>query len=458
MGNRMPALLRHAGAALCVLLASGLASSPAVAHVALVRGLATAAERTALDIPGFGVAFASDAQGSSYRYACDAQLGTTPYAEERHLLSLEQHGWLLVDAGGLHRISPSGCEAAAPEGFPSERAVAAVAVAPGAESTVYVVDDQSRLYRSDDAGATWRVLAELATDLPVTGLAIAGDGQRLYVSQSGADQARLAWSSDAGATFATTPLPAGAGLVTLEAVESREAIEDGRVDRLWLSASASAARDVAIWRMVAGGEPETVHRVRFFGGLALADGAVWVGDEAGGLYRSEHDEPFSVLAPDLAVSCLHHDRAGSLWVCTPATSDQNTVLVSDDRGDTLRPQLALQDVQTLVECPDQVGDPCASAWNEWEVDVLRRATAPIPGLYPGTASSVATPTSVPPAPMAMSETAADELGQSAPRAGGCSLDARAGRALPGLLGLLLLSVTYRKRASAAALTGRRRRP
>jgi hypothetical protein len=451
MGQTMRASFRHASAALSVLIASGLGSAPAVAHVALVRGLATAAERTALDIPGFGVAFASESKGS-YRYACDAQLGTTPYAEQRHLLSLETQGWLLVDAGGLHRISPSGCEAPAPLGFPSERAVAAVAVAPGAEPTVYVVDDQARLYRSDDVGATWHVLAELASDLPVTGLAIAAGGQRLYVSQSGADEARVAWSSDAGATFETTPLPAGSGLVTLEAVES------GDVDRLWLSASATASRDVAIWRMEAGGEPETVHRVRFFGGLALADDTVWVGDEAGGLYRSEHDEPFSVLAPDLAVSCLHHDGAGSLWVCTPATSDQNAVLVSDDRGDTLRPLLALQEVQTLVECPGAISDPCASAWNEWEVDVLRRATAPIPGLYPGTAPSLPPAASPDPVPVEMSEAPAHEPENAAPTSGGCSLDAGGGRALPGLLMLLLMSAVYRLRASGATLTGRRRKP
>lgn len=436
----MGAFFRHAGA-LSVLIASGLAPAPVAAHAALVRGLATAAQSTALDIPGFGVAFASESSGS-YRYACDAQLGATPFAEPRHLVSVQDQGWLLVDAGGLHRISPSGCGAPSPEGLPSDRAVAAVAVAPGGGLTAYAVDDQAQIYRSDDAGATWRVLAALTSALPVTGVALAGAGQRLYVSQSSADEASLAWSIDAGATFETTPLPSGSGLVTLEAVES------GEVDRLWLSASQASARDVAIWRMDAGGEPETVHRVRFFGGLALGDDAVWVGDEAGGLYRSDHDGPFTLLQPDLAVSCLHRDGAGALWVCTPATSDQNAVLFSDDLGDTLQPQLALQQVQTLVECPEAAENPCASAWNEWQADVLHRATDPIPGSYPGTAPSLAPAPSADPAVSAIREAPAEEASPELRESGGCSLalgrrGLLAGHAVSLMVVTLLLRVRRR---------------
>lgn len=435
--------LLHACVALSVLIASGLASSPAAAHVALVRGLETAAAGTAVLVPGFGVALATE-QGESYRYACDAQLGTTPYNEQQHLVSLQDHGWLLADPGGLHRISASGCAAPAPQGFPRERAVLAVAVAPGAEPTAYVVDDQSRIYRSEDAGATWHVLAELAAALPVTGLAIAGDApHRIYVSQSSSKQASLAWSSDGGVSFETAPLPGESGLVTLQAVQS------GEVDRLWLSASQPTSRDVAIWRMNVGGEAVTVHQVRFFGGLALGDDVVWVGDEAGGLYRSEHDDPFSVLEPDLAVSCLHHDRAGSLWVCTPTTSDQNAVLVSDDLGETLRPQLALQQVQALVECPGAVKDQCASAWNEWQVDVLRLATDLRPWGYPGTVSSPPAATSMAAVPVAMNETPASEPEPLPPAPDGCSLAAGQRSPLSGAFALLLLGVVFRRRSPAS---------
>ncbi len=430
----------QSGAALSVLIASGLSASPVAAHVAIVRGLETAADRTAVLIPGFGVAFASQA-GGTYQYACDAQLGTTPYNEQQQLVSLQDQGWLLTDPGGLHRISPSGCQAPAPQGFPRERAVLAVAVAPG-EPTLYVVDDQSRLYRSDDAGATWHVLAELSAALPVTGLAVAGDApRRIYVSQSSAEQSSLAWSIDGGVTFETAPLPRDSGLVSLRAVES------GDADRLWLSASQTTSRDVAIWRMNAGSEPVTVHRVRFFGGLALGDDVAWVGDEAGGLYRSEHGDPFTLLQPDLAVSCLHRDRAGSLWVCTPTTSDQNAVLVSDDLGETLRPQLALQQVQALVECPGAVKDQCASAWNEWQVDVLRLATDVQPWGYAG---SVATPppaTSMDALPVAANDAPASEPESQPPSNApdGCRLDTGQRSPLPGVLALLLLGVASRLR-------------
>lgn len=432
---------RRTGAALSVLITSVLAASPVAAHAALVRGLATAAERTAVLIPGFGAAFAS-AAGGSFRYACDAQLGRTPFADGQQIVSLGEQGWLLSDTEGLHRISPSGCDAPSAEGFPSERAVAALAVSPGVAPAVYLIDDEAWLYRSDDAGATWTVIAELPSALPVTGLAIAGEAPpRLYVSQSGEGEARLTWSLDAGATFETSPLPADSGLVSLRAVES------GEVDRLWLSASRELPRDVAIWRMHAGSDPVTVHHLRFFGGLALGKDAVWVGDEAGGLYRSSGDEPFTPLQPDLAVSCLHHDSAGALWICTPALADQSAVLVSDDQGQTLRPHLALQQVQAVVECPGSTDDRCGNAWNEWQADVLDRGLDPY-----GPVRDLA---NVPPTaalddvPIETRETsaAAPELGHST-RAE-CSFSAGRAYPLPTAGGLLLLSLLLGRRRGGA---------
>ena len=84
-----------------------------------------------------------------------------------------------------------------------------------------------------------------------------------------------------------------------------------------------AVRGVDILRAA---QPEgpwlTALHVNFFGGFAVdADtGALWVGDEGGGVYHwVDGGDSFENVAPKAAVACLVHAR-GTLWACTPGTA------------------------------------------------------------------------------------------------------------------------------------------
>ena len=171
--------------------------------------------------------------------------------------------------------------------------------------------------------------------------------------------------------------------------------------------------------------------VNFFGGFAIEpSGAIWMGDEGGGVYRSlDGAATFTNVSPSTAVACLVSAQA-AVWGCTPGTPEQRALAQWNDAQGTFDDVVALRDVTHMVECDPalEIEKTCAAAWVEWQRDVLM--------LPPST-----------PAPAAAGASPATESDSS------CSLAPRTGRRGPPngatLIVLVALLLGARKRRTHA---------
>ncbi|MDB4989332.1 MAG: hypothetical protein JWN04_4510, partial [Myxococcaceae bacterium] len=115
-----------------------------------------------------------------------------------------------------------------------------------------------------------------------------------------------------------------------------------------------------------------VLRINYFGGFTSApDGTLWIGDEGGGVYRSQdHGDTFDNVAPKQAVSCLSY-AGDALWACTPGTPTQPALTRLVPPSTSFDEVVALADVDHLVQCEAAVDVPqrCAAAWIEWRRDI-----------------------------------------------------------------------------------------
>ena len=316
------------------------------------------------------------------------------------------------------------------------------------------------LYRSRDGGVHWELRSSFANANAVTALVLdRADPDAVYVSHPSGGGAAIERSLDGGATF--TAFEQERAIVLLH-------VAGGATPRLWAMARTGAVRGIDILRAARPEGPwQDALRVNFFGGFAAdaETGALWVGDEGGGVYRSvDGGDTFENVAPKSAVACLAHAN-GALWACTPGTARQPALQVWRESG-SFEPVAAFTDVDRLIECADTAEVPlqCAAAWAEWRADVLglasvagsagTRAEAGASGMGAAGSSGAggASPSSAPATP--------DEPAQPVPSARGgadaCSVTT-AGARPPSVAAYLLLPAValLRYRRSRARRLGRR---
>jgi hypothetical protein len=287
---------------------------------------------------------------------------------------LDDGSLLAGSADGLRKLGPDGCPV--PESHAlSATPIIALAHAPGAHHLVYAVaaGAQPGLWRSDDGGARWELRAPLATASAVSALIVSSsDAEHVYLSQGGPEGPLLRVSSDGGRSLSVVPQP-----FELTLLEARS----GPQERLWAQARDALSmgnRGRAILRADgASAAWQTPLRVAYFGGLVSdAAGTIWVGDEIGGLYRSEADgSSFRKLPGDVPIGCLAQ-AGGALWACTPGTLDEPAIQRVDASAH-FSSVVALPEVEHLVTCAPEleVERVCAAAWAEWKRDVLRLPVA-----------------------------------------------------------------------------------
>jgi hypothetical protein len=132
----------------------------------------------------------------------------------------------------------------------------------------------------------------------------------------------------------------------------------------------------------------SVLQVNFFGGFAIEpSGAIWMGDEGGGVHRSLDDAAsFTNVAPSTAVACLTHAQ-GTVWGCTSGTPIQPALVQWNEGVGVFDSVVALGEVTHMVECdPSAAADTtCMTAWTEWQRDVLMLAPPAAASADAGTA-------------------------------------------------------------------------
>ena len=336
----------------------------------------------AIALPGFGIAMRS-AAGEPFSYVCDALLGVAP-SEAAPALSFAADGALLVgSASGLRSVGANGCPRADFGGELQRQPLARLAVHPRDPSVVYAVTNATlpRLFRSSDGGATWEQRASLVAINPITALVLDPSApDTVYVSQSTpGGGALLHASTDGGATVAAITQKPGLTLLDVE-----PAGEDAGAARFWAvgrSATAMGIQGFSLFGAASPSGPWTpVHDVRFFGGFARdPGGALWLGDEAGGVFRStDGGGSFTNVSATTAVSCLDFSQ-GALWGCTPGLAEQTTLVTWNDAREAFDGVVALASVERMPDCAPatDVATQCAAAWLEWRRDILLLPPAPV---------------------------------------------------------------------------------
>jgi hypothetical protein len=366
--------LRRGGYTAWLVLWLATATDAAFAHAPLARDLAIAPEGAplALRMPGFGLLISEGGAHPSFAYACDALLDLQAH-ESNAPFVYPQDGTLLVGTErGLRSLGKDGCPLATQGGELAQTSIAWLVAHETDANLLYAVsgDAPAALYRSGDGGVQWELRTRFADARAVTALVLdATDREVIYVSRGGDGQhGAVERSLDGGATFAA--FDQERELMLLH-------VNSNARSRLWAMVRTGAVRGVDILRAEEPAGPwQVALHLNFFGGFAVdaESGAIWVGDEGGGVFRSvDHGDSFENVAPKTAVACLALAR-GELWACTPGSSRQ-AALQRWREPTGFEAVAAFAEVDRLIECAPAAEVPtrCAVAWTEWRADVLSQA-------------------------------------------------------------------------------------
>ncbi len=393
------------------------------------------------------------AAGEPFSYVCDALLEVAP-SDAAPAMSFAANGSLLVGSvSGLRSVDAKGCPRADFGGELQKQPLAHLSVHPAQPELVYAVTDATppRVWRSSDGGATWEPRASLTALNPVTALVLdPSEADIVYVSQATPGNGSLLHlSTDGGTSFSTIPQKPGLALIDVEPAG------DAGVARWWAvgrSASAMANQGFSLFSAVSPSGPwNSVSDVRFFGGFARdPGGALWIGDEAGGVFRSvDGGGSFTNVSPTTAVSCLLFGQ-GALWACTPGIAEATALVTWSDERQAFDGVTRLADVTRMVDCSPEldVATKCAAAWLEWQRDVLMLPQPPAnppPGGTGGAPPSLPAPDAGAP-PAGPEPSASTSVGGSESSGSGCAVVARnGGVGWVGVFGLAVIAWRFRRR-------------
>jgi hypothetical protein len=371
-------------------LALSATTRVAHAHAPLPRYVALTPDgtTTALDLPGFGMLFRSRPE-APFAYLCDALLGVRSTDLPPAMAFLADGSLLLGSMDGMRIVTAAGCPLAKDVSELGMASVFALSVQPvqtgsAPTQTAYAVvgGDRAGLWRSSDGGRHWEPRASLGVAEWTNAVVVRPDNpEQVYLSVANPLLSSVFASSDGGATL--TQFPQELALRLLHA-------EGGGSGRLWATARDAQTvgnRGLPILRADGPGGPwHTTLRVNYFGGFVVdPHGVIWVGDEIGGLYRSDDGgDTFVNLEAATDVACLAYAGEG-LWACTPGTASEPALQTLVGAESPFVEVVAFDEVEQLVTCPElDVDRACAPAWAEWQRDVLMR---PAPSQDAGTPSA-----------------------------------------------------------------------
>jgi hypothetical protein len=363
-------------------IAWSLASSNALAHLAQARSAAFSSSGTAvaISLPGFGVAVRPDAD-RPFSYVCDALLEATPSPSDTAFpMAFTDGGTLLIGTGsGLRALADDGCPDGSFGGELRRLPVVALAVHPRSTSLAYAVVQREgwHVARSEDAGRTWEIRSRLPTDEPVSALVLdVTETSTVYVSQTLRPRSIVLVSTDAALSFSTLAQDAPRVLLDVEPTS-----DDGR--RFWAVGRPAGAISNRGFELLAAAAPQgpwtSMFQVNYFGGFAIEpSGAIWIGDESGGVYRSSNGGlSFDNVGPTIPIAHLSYAQ-DAIWACMPGLPTERAFARWSPARSAFEDVLALGAITRMVDCAPEVNAQtiCAAAWAEWQRDILMSASSP----------------------------------------------------------------------------------
>lgn len=347
----------------------GSSASFAHAHAPLIGRIAVSGDEQsiALALPGFGLVMR---EGDHSRYLCNALLGAPAVAATQAIGYVADGALLVGTPFGLRILDRHGCDAGIENALRNVW-VGEVATDPGSSISYALAGNdtpghETGLWRSDDNGRSWTLVVALPSAPFVTGMVMSpNDPARVYASATSPAGNAIHRVRDGVLDTMELALP-----VTLVALQA------GSVDRLWATARDERTvgnRGIAILRSEVPIDDSPIVwtellRVAYFGGLTIdPHGAILVGDELGGVYRSIDDgASFEHRIADVPVACVTSSGTAD-WLCGSDVLTQPALMRLD--GEVAVDVVSIDQVDEQVQCLD-VDSVCRAAWMEWERDVL----------------------------------------------------------------------------------------
>ncbi|MDH5672295.1 MAG: hypothetical protein OEZ06_09110 [Myxococcales bacterium] len=293
---------------------------------------------------------------------------------------LPSGGLVLSHFKGLQHTSADYCDLSYPD--PQLEGVNVVDVARLGDTFYALVSlqDGGAIYKSEDAGATFALMAELPPDLVYFTLAASpSDNQRLYATavsvdiDAGTSLRHLVRSKDGGQNFEVLSLELGQTTKTeLLGVDPEDP------DRLFLSFTQGVSShshgeeshlvDEFLVSEDAGDTWSSTLRPALLGGFAqdATTGEIWIGDAEGGLHHSsDRGASFELVDAELIVTCLA-SRGSRLWACGDSGMQDFSLGYSDDGGQSFSTVARFdRDVTGPLECGGQPLSICKAPWTSF---------------------------------------------------------------------------------------------
>ena len=315
-------------------------------------------------------ALLSHDRGQTWRWVCAEAMGYGSWLPESY--TWLANGTLLTATGNaLVRSRDGGCTWSAAPDF-GDLWVTSLATHPTRDTVLYATTGRpartNALYQSEDSGETWTPTGLRLEAVLSSVRGAPSDPQRLYVGGAKGYAPYVFRSDDAGGTWRELPLALPTSLAGAYDLKLL-AVSPARADVLWVRVSSLSAT---------GSVRHTVLRSDD-GGLTFApvleqddplvnmdvseDGrTTWVATY-NHLYRGREGEGFTLLPLPTGNACV--TRAGDgLYACGSTWVHEWALARSSDEGASWQPLLSLRDVRGVHACPagTPVAERCPALW------------------------------------------------------------------------------------------------
>jgi MYXO-CTERM domain-containing protein len=356
-------------AAILLTLAVRLPSAAAHGGLPISQNIMWSGDTMVVPTPYWGLFVGTD--GGPWRWICDEAINPN----QLRLISMSSDGktFYATDTSGLTLSPDGGCSWAPVQGTLAMLDVVSVVADPVDPKRAYVLANSSDnsantgLWRTDDAGATWKLIRPLGTDLP-NGLAVSYDGSMLAVvslSQAQPRTATVHLSTDAGAGFTSQVLNVplmGMPLTNLTP--------------LWFDSPAPGTGSLylrsildtsqLLFRWDRPGDPVLALNtpLRIFAMARDPEKQSLLVASSGGLFVQQSDGSFKLIDALSSVQCVSPHK-GQLYVCASNYSPDYAAIarlkVSADQATKI---FQYDEGQGPIDCPPttKVGSLCPGLW------------------------------------------------------------------------------------------------